>query len=266
MRRFAPLLCLLLFACGPDDATATSQGEANEAVTQTEKPKNTQAQSLFPNGNFSKGNLNWFTYQYKNRGGFRVVRDGPGDGTYPSGPAGRLTLEPGPAKPGFRVATMEIEDKQLLELPKRLRGRYFVETWEPGIAMPWIEVGVVAFGPDTRPMTPPAYAKYVTLVLAGRDQEKIQTRTYFDLGNEVKIIPKDAEGKPTVKLGTDVETGRWIEFEFDVEDAFREHWGVMSNSCNGVRVFGKIVVGDYIPEEKGEFKAVVYFDDIYAGD
>lgn len=133
--------------------------------------------------------------------------------------------------------------------PKRLSGRYRVESWERGTAKQYVQLVVMAFQPENFPEMG-ALPVQLSIVLTGVDAPPVE------IANRRFVFEGPAEP----------ELGRWIPFDIDLQEAFRSHWGRVPEGVIGLRVVAEARFDDYRRGRDRHARADVYLDALHLGD
>lgn len=135
------------------------------------------------------------------------------------------------------------------EFPEVVRGHYFVERWEQGTPIQYLQfVAIVDNAENIPPGAAPATNHQVRYILAGVDQQptRISNARYVMVATEQPRI------------------GEWVPFEFNLREDFRELWGDVPSGYDGVEFFFEARWDDRQPED-GVSIADVYYDDLFLG-
>lgn len=248
MQSLRLLALLALAACGETDPATTPASEASQRAPQASPEPAAPAApepaslagSLLANGDFETGRAPWFSYDKRYMGTFGVTQGAPTIGAR----SAVLTLdEAGAVRDGMRLTSCA-QDLPVTTLPATLAGRYYIETWEPGDARPWIEVCIAVERLDALPA------------------RKGYTQMGYPLAGVIEPTFKLANRRNVGPGTNEVVTGRWIDFELPVQAAFAEHWNLQSDECKAIRVWCTTRVHAYDAEARPPFAVKVRFDDL----
>lgn len=134
-----------------------------------------------------------------------------------------------------------VQDVYPEQMPRKLKGYYFVQNWVRGADLQYIQCAVMAFdvpGYDDAPLQ-------IRYILSGVDSEPF----YLDNAKYI-IITGNQPGQ-----------AEWIKFERDLHEDFSNSWGFIPD-FSMIRVVFEVRY-DSIPFT--DSAADVYFDDVYLG-
>lgn len=248
----------------------------------------TERTNLVRNGSFEEGQEPWFSFAERNPiswGGFEISDARARTGTK----SARLLLDSTGNNRPTRIHGVIQEFKSEFA-PERLTGFYLVDEWQRGTPKQYIQVVVILWGArDPSGTVRTANNLQVAYTLAGVQEPPLQ------IGNRRFILsgPKD----PVI--------GEWIPFEFNPRADFKAQWGVDITNFEYVRVLYEVRYDDMaheppVPEAGPEAvpeavpvakdpgdasppdpdappvppvpetpslpaRAIIYYDDLYAG-
>lgn len=133
--------------------------------------------------------------------------------------------------------------------PQVVRGHYFVDRWEKGTPIQYLQFVAIVLNADNIPAeVAPATNHQVRYILAGVDRQPtvISNARYRMVTTEP---PKQ---------------GEWVEFEFNLRDDFEELWGDAPEGYDNISFFFEARWDDRAPTD-GISAADVYYDDLYLG-
>lgn len=208
------------------------------------------AENLLENGSFEAGRKPWFDFQDPKKpfwGSFEISDELAFEGRHSM----LLALDSNDfqrARNGVGIAG-GAQDVAPKAFPRRLSGRYRVESWQRGTRNQYVQLVVMAFLPTNFPEMG-RLAIQMAFVLTG------VTEPPFEISNRyfAFVGPYQPEQK------------RWIHFDIDLHDAFRTHWGRVPEGSQGLRVFAEARFDGYRGGRDGHALADVYFDALHLGD
>lgn len=235
MKRLLPLLLLpLALGCARLPAPPLQSGPANVLV----------------NASFEAGREPWFDFQDPAKpfwGTFHISDAQAFEGRHSL----RLTLDSDDFKASQRGVGIAgaAQDATPERFPRRLSGRYRVESWQRGTPNQYVQLVLMAFLPTNFPEMG-RVAVQLAFVLAGVSEPP------FEISN--RRFAFEGPFEP--------EQGRWIDFDIDLHQAFREHWGKVPEGSKGLRLFVEARFDGYRRGRDGRALAEVYFDTLHLGD
>ena len=135
------------------------------------------------------------------------------------------------------------------EFPETLSAEYFVERWEQGTPIQYLQAVVIVWGAEN---VPPAVAgvgnHQIRYILAGVDRQPTQ------ISNARYVMV--SEEQPRI--------GEWVSFERNVRQDFLELWGSVPEGFDRLRVLFEVRWDNRMPND-GPSSADVYYDDLYFG-
>ena len=132
------------------------------------------------------------------------------------------------------------------EMPEQLGGWYRVEGWQRATAKQYLQVVVIVFNAENRPL-PQATNHQIRYILAGI------TEPPFNINNAKYVFAGPAEPAQ----------GEWVPFTFPVAEDFARLWGEAPVNFEKVRLLFEVRYdGRVEPEEPS---ADVYYDDLHFG-
>lgn len=235
----------------------------------------TERANLLRNGSFEEGQEPWFSFAERNPiswGGFDITDTRARTGAR----SARLVLDSTGNDRPTRIHGV-IQEFRSEYAPNRLSGWYLVDEWQRGTPKQYIQVVVILWGArDPSGVVRTANNLQIAYTLAGVEEPPLQ------IGNRRFVLsgPKD----PVI--------GEWIPFEFNPRADFKAQWGVDITNFEFVRVLyevrydhmaratepapaGDSQPGDppatppstpVTPEPPPPARAIVYYDDLYAGE
>ncbi len=202
------------------------------------------------NGSFELGREPWFDFVDPKKpywGSFEISDAQAFEGRHSM----RLALD----SDDFAAASIGVgiagaaQDLAPERFPRRLAGRYRVESWQRGTAKQYLQLVLMAFLPENFPEMG-ELAVQIGFVLAG-----------------VREPPTPIRNRRFVFLGPYApETGRWIAFDIDLHEAYRTQWGKVPENTKGIRLFAEARFDGYRRGRDGRALADVYFDALHLGD
>jgi hypothetical protein len=203
----------------------------------------TSGQDLFVNPGFENGIDPWFSIANDVAWGTPVQASAAE--AHSGKQSALLQMRAGNNDTGAKVfgAVQEITPK---EFPELISGYYRVDSWVRGTPKQYIQFVVIVFNPGGLPTTFPNFQ--IRYPLAGIDQEP------FAIFNaHFVFISKD---QPVI--------GRWVYFEHNIRDDFKQLWGAVPTSFDKIRILFEARYDDKAAGS-GEISADVYYDDLYVG-
>lgn len=139
--------------------------------------------------------------------------------------------------------SQEISPKRF---PARLSGYYFVDTWERGSTVQFLQAVVIVFGADL----PGGLENYqVRYALAGLEAPPSEA------GQEARWVVVSTE---------EPRTGEWVRFDLRLAEDFEQLWGALPGKFDFIRLIFAARYEERTPDQP-EVVADVYYDDLYAG-
>lgn len=235
---FGLLAFALLVACGgetsePDTTNSCEQPAITEAVAADG--------NLFANGGFENGAEPWCSLASSAWGTPFAVSDAQ---TFAGDQSALLQLrsDDGGAERVYGV----LQEVAVDEFPETLSAEYFVERWEQGTPIQYLQVVVIVWDADNAPVAVGNHQ--IRYIIAGVDTQP----TFISNARYVMV----SEEQPAV--------GEWVRFERDVRQDFLELWGSVPEGFDRVRVLFE-VRWDQRTSDAGSSSADVYYDDLYFG-
>jgi len=204
-------------------------------------PEQASQPNLLANGSFEQGRDPWYDFQRPDKpywGTFEISDAWAFDGHHSL--LLRLDSEDFPGPIGIAGAA---QDVARVALPRRLSGRYRVDSWERGTRSQYVQVVAMAFGASNFAELNAPSAQ-LAFVLAGID------RPPFAIGNRRFAFTGPLEP----------ELGRWIPFDFDLHQQFERHWGKVPVDIESLRFFAEVRFDGFARSEGRRARALVYFD------
>ena len=238
---FATAVALL--ACGNGDAATVATCRAGEGEATSARPP---AGNLFLNPGFEDGAEPWFSLDTEAWGKpCAVSQKHAHDGTN----AALLQLRPEEGG-GTRVFGV-VQEIGPGEFPEVLSGYYYVDRWEKGTPLQYLQFVVIVDGADNIPeevLALGANNHQLRYLLAGVDEQPtgIQNARYVFVGKEEPVV------------------GEWAYFERNVRQDFQDLWGGVPRGFTKLRILFEVRWDDRreFDEPSG---ADVYYDDLYLG-
>ena len=257
------LMAFLALSCGGDgtDTTATPVPTAAHDTIATPIASGTPITSacatppegapapgegnLFANPSFEQGEEPWISLDTEAWGTpFAVSGDEAVDGANSASLA--LRSEDGGSARVYGV----VQEIAPADFPEVISGYYCVTRWEKGTPDQYLQLAVIAFGPDNLSAQIGSQANNVQMryMLAGADRQptNISNAGYVFVSRE----------EPAV--------GAWVRFERNVREDFAEAWGEAPRGSESIRVLFE-VRWDNREAGDGPSAADVYYDGLYAG-
>lgn len=193
------------------------------------------------NGGFEDGNVPWGSPASPDRQSFEIS----GDIALTGSRSLALALEGNAAATGTRIGGA-VQAVTATEFPEVLSGFYFVEAWQPGSALPYIEFVVAVRGGDFGDGLP---SHEIRFVLAGA------TRPPLELAAAAKYVFINRD-QP--------KAGEWTYFSYPVHFAFETNWGKAPTRWDAIDLSFEV---RYDGRTAGEDATSVrmFFDDLYFG-
>jgi hypothetical protein len=143
-----------------------------------------------------------------------------------------------------------IQSVQPPVFPVRVSGNYYVEKWKRSPTKMYMQVVVIANGTEAMGSGSPAEVSYL-------------------LGG-IEDLPFNMINRKFIFLSkSQPELGRWIHFERDLRQDFKEQWGFVPEKFTSIRIFFELradMRGESIdPSNPPSMHAIAYFDDLYLG-
>ncbi len=235
---FGLLAVALLGACGSETARPGT-------TTPCERPAITEAVAadgnLFVNGGFEDGAGPWCSLDSSAWGTPFSVSD---ERAYAGDQSALLQLrsDDGGAERVYGV----VQEVAGNEFPETLFAEYFVERWEQGTPIQYLQVVVIVWDADNAPVNVGNHQ--IRYIIAGVDSQP----TFISNARYVMV----SEAQPSV--------GEWVHFERDVRQDFLELWGSVPEGYDRLRVLFEVRWDDRTPDDDPSL-ADVYYDDLYFG-
>lgn len=135
------------------------------------------------------------------------------------------------------------------EFPETLSAEYFVERWEQGTPIQYLQAVVIVWGAENVPQEVAGVGNHqIRYILGGVDRQP----TFISNARYVMV----SEEQPRV--------GEWVSFERNVRQDFLELWGSVPEGFDRLRVLFEVRWDDRTPND-GPSSADVYYDDLYFG-
>ena len=228
----------LLVACGNETVRP-------ETTTPCERPAITEAAAadgnLFANGGFEDGAEPWCSLASSAWGTPFSVSDAQAFAGDQSALLQLRSEDGGDARVYGVVQEVAID-----EFPEALSADYFVEHWEQGSPIQYLQAVVIVWDADNAPVSVGNHQ--IRYILAGVDTQP----TFISNARYVMV----SEEQPPV--------GEWVHFERDVRQDFLELWGAVPEGFDRVRVLFEVRWDRRTPDD-GLSSADVYYDDLYLG-
>jgi len=139
------------------------------------------------------------------------------------------------------------------KLPETISGYYYVERWEQGTPIQYLQFAVVVDQAENRPEG---------LVFEGTPIPNHQIRYHLTQVGELPIGVSNAQ---YVKLSEEPpKLGQWVYFERNLCDDFKELWGDVPKGFKKLRVAFEARYEGRLPDHPPS-AADVFFDDLYLG-
>ncbi len=133
--------------------------------------------------------------------------------------------------------------------PETLSAEYFVEHWEKGSAIQYLQAVVIVWDAANVPAEVAGVGNHqIRYILAGVDTQP----TTISNARYVMV----SEEQPRI--------GEWVRFERDVRQDFQDLWGSVPEGFDRIRVLFEVRWDDRTPDD-GTSSADVYYDDLYFG-
>jgi hypothetical protein len=213
-------------------------------------PVERKSPNLLENASFEAGRDPWYDFQGPNKpfwGTFSISDAQAFDGDRSL----RLALDSDEfmgAHGGMGIVGAA-QDVTPESFPRRLSGRYRVESWRRGTPKQYVQLAVIAFRPKNFPELA-GVAVQMAFVLTGVREPP------FPISN--RRFAFEGPHEP--------ELGRWIAFDIDLHEAFRSHWGKLPGGSEGLRLFAEARFDGYRRGRDGRALGDVYFDALHLGD
>ena len=198
-------------------------------------------QNLLMNESFEAGKEPWFALVTPNWESFEI--------TDRSANGGRHSAYLGLRAPSSTVGTKivgVVQEVSPSEFPRRLSGFYHVEHWRRGTQKQYLQVVIIVFADPTNKPFPNYQLRYV---LSGIDRPPLQI----------------VNAKYVFSGISEVQQGRWKNFDFDLHSDFRRHWGQVPEGFTKLRILFEVRYDEKTAGED-EVRADVYYDDLYLGE
>jgi hypothetical protein len=157
----------------------------------------------------------------------------------------RLPLQADKSEEGNKIAYL-VQEIKLDELPEVLSGYYRVENWNKGTEKQYLQFVVIVWGADNAPNDFENHQ--IRYLLAGIDSPP------FEIAN-AKFVFVSRDDPPV---------GKWVHFERNVKEDFKNLWGAVPEGFDYVRILFEVRYDDKAIGE-GPLGADVYYDDLYFG-
>jgi hypothetical protein len=205
------------------------------------------APNLLANASFEDGRAPWFDFRRPEKpfwGSFEISDAFASEGRYSL----RLALDSA-AFPGATGISGAAQDVAVAHLPRRLSGVYRVDHWERGTRAQYVQLVVMVFGASN--FASLGASPQLALVLAGLEDPPFAIRNRrFEFAGPVEP-----------------ELGRWIPFDFDLQEQYRRHWGAVPVGLHKLRVFAEARFDGFARGPGSPpARALVHFDALRLGD
>ncbi len=230
-----------LVSCGAE----TLRGEA---TTPCQQPTITEAiagdGNLLANGGFEEGAQSWCSLDSSAWGTPFSISD---ERAYTGDQSALLQLR---SDDGGEVRVYGVnQEVATVTFPETLSAEYFVERWDKGTPIQYLQAVVIVWDADNVPPEVAGIGNHqIRYILAGVDSQPTQ------ISNARYVMV--SEEQPRV--------GEWVRFERDVRQDFLELWGVVPEGFDRLRVLFEVRWDDRTPDD-GRSSADVFYDDLYFG-
>ena len=247
MMRRNYLLALAVFAVAFLVACGDETGRP-ETTTSCERPAITEAVAadgnLFANGGFEEGSEPWCSLDSSAWGTpFSISDERAFVGEWSA--LLQLRSDDGGEARVYGV----VQEVAAGEFPETLSAEYFVERWEQGTSIQYLQAVVIVWGADNVSQELTGIGNHqIRYILAGVDSQP----TFISNARYVMV----SEDQPRV--------GEWVRFERDVRQDFLELWGIVPEGFDRLRVLFEVRWDDRTSDD-GPSSADVYYDDLYFG-
>jgi len=220
----------------------------SEATTPCEQPAITEAVAadgnLFGNGGFEEGAESWCSLDSSAWGTPFSISDAQ---AFAGDQSALLQLR---SDDGGEVRVYGVTQEVASDgFPETLSAEYFVERWEQGSPIQYLQAVVIVWGADNVPPEVAGVGNHqIRYILAGVDSQP----TFISNARYVMV----SEEQPRV--------GEWVRFERDVRQDFLELWGAVPEGFDRLRVLFEVRWDDRTPDD-GPSSADVYYDELYFG-
>jgi hypothetical protein len=222
-------------------AGACGGAEAPPATTTPRQNVDFSA-DLFVNPSFEDGEQPWFSMTTQGWGTPFSVSDAE---AHSGKNSAYLDMRAGTEATGPKVFGV-VQEVTAAQFPELLSGYYRVDDWVRGTEKQYLQFVVIVMGATGMPVEEPNYQ--IRYPLAGIGEPP------FDISNAYFVfIGKD---QPV--------TGRWVYFERNIRDDFKQLWGAVPASFEKLRIFFEARYDDKTAGS-GEVKGDVFYDDLYVG-
>ena len=218
-------------------------GAKTQPATTTPRQNVDFSADLFVNPSFEDGEQPWFSIPNDPGWGtpFQVSDAEAESGKH----SAYLEMRAGTEATGAMVFGL-VQEITPGQFPETLSGYYRVDDWVRGTDKQYIQFVVIVFGATGLPGNYPNYQ--IRYPLAGIAEPP------FDIVNaRFLFVGKD---QPV--------TGRWVYFERNIRDDFKQLWGAVPTSFQRIRILFETRYDDKTAGS-GEVKADVFYDDLYVG-
>ena len=200
--------------------------------------------NLLENASFEDGGDPWFSLDSETWGEPFTVSDQQAK----HGDSSALLELRSATEPGPERIYGAVQDVTTETFPDVLSGSYYVERWQRGTELQYLQAVVIVEGAANAPAGIDASNHQVRYVLTGAGDPPLE------LGNARYVIAGER----------DPEVGMWVDFEFAVSEDFQRLWGVVPEGFESLRVLFE-VRWDGRVEAELPARADVYYDDLYLG-
>jgi len=200
--------------------------------------------NLLANPGFENGAAPWFALDAETWGAPFTVSDARAT---EGAASALLELRSGAGAEPERVFGA-VQDVAPQAFPDVLSGSYYVERWERGTPLQYLQAVVIVEGAANAPTGLAAANHQLRYVLAGVDEAPLSI----------------ANARYVIVTGGDPVLGAWVDFELDLRDDFERLWGAVPEGFASVRVLLE-VRWDGRDDGDPPSLADVYYDDLYLG-
>ena len=225
---------LALAACGGD-------GQLSPELTPSDRPPRA---NLFANPGLEDGPEPWISLRTEAWGKpFSVSPEQAQSG------ANSALLELRSGEGGTARVYGLVQEVAPDELPELLSGYYYVERWEQGTPIQYLQAVVIVWrAANIPPEVAVATNHQIRYILGGVESPPIR------IGNARFVMVET--GPP--------EQGGWVYFELNLRQDFQELWGAVPEGFEKLRILFEVRWDDRQPSDAPS-AADVYYDDLYLG-